>query len=247
MKNLGVLLLCLFGLAACDSVEPPTTFEAPRYPGTLARGIDLPTDARDVSMELKGAQLDFVARYYRDPASRWPALSGEEARSISASGKKVVALWESHSHKPEYFSYAAGYADGMAAAGQAKRVGQPTGSAIYFAVDYNAPQSDIMGPIDRYFRGVLAGMIAAAGGRQPDYRIGVYGSGAVCAYLKGARLAQYSWLSNSTAWSGYGSFSDWNIKQSRGLASLSFSHDTNEARGDYGAFQIGGAGQLSSL
>ena len=31
------------------------------------------------------SRLDFVARYYRDPASRWPTLSAEEARKFAAS------------------------------------------------------------------------------------------------------------------------------------------------------------------
>jgi hypothetical protein len=146
-----------------------------------------------------------------------------------------VAIWESHSHKPEYFSYASGYADALNAYRQARSIGQPAGSAIYFGVDYNAQQPDIYGSIDRYFRGVAAGL--AAVGPAP-YRVGVYGSGAVCAYLKRARLAEYAWLSNSTAWSGYGNFTAWNIKQSKPSPALSFGHDWNEATGDYGGFQV---------
>ena len=42
--------------------------------------------------------------------------------------------------------------DAISAYTQAKAVGQPAGSAIYFAVDYNAPSSDISGAIDQYFR-----------------------------------------------------------------------------------------------
>jgi hypothetical protein len=203
----------------------------------LAQGIDLPIDARDVSMELKGRRLDFVARYYRDPASRWPALSADEARMVSAAGMRLVAVWESHSHRPDYFSYASGYSDAMTAYRQAKTISQPAGSAIYFAVDFNAQDPDIHGPVDQYFRGVAAGFAAMASS-PPDYRVGVYGSGAVCDYLKRARLAQYAWLSNSTAWSGYSSFTDWNIRQGRGTLSLSFSHDWNQARDDYGGFHV---------
>ena len=235
MKRLAFLASVLL-LAACQDVAPPPV--APQ-PG-LARGIDLATDARDVSLELKDSGLDFVARYYRDPASRWPSLSVAEARMLSAAGMRIVAVWESHSHRPDYFSYASGYADGMAAYRQAKEIGQPAGSAIYFAVDFNAQDGDIRGAVDPYFRGVAAGLQAAAG-QAPDYRIGVYGSGAVCDYLKRARLAEYAWLSNSTAWSGYDRFADWNIRQSRGSAPLSFSHDVNQARGDYGGFRVPGS------
>src|SRR5437764_5782064 len=96
--------------------------------------------------------------------------------------------------------------------------------------------SDVCSSDLPYFRGIAAGLRAAAGGA-PEYRVGVYGSGAVCDYLKRARLAEYAWLSNSTAWSGYASFADWNIRQGKQSPSLSFSHDSNEARGEYGGFQ----------
>ena len=242
MKNLGLLVAVLV-LAACSSEPPPPIVEVP-LPAGLARGIDLPTDARDVSLELKDSHLDFIARYYRDPASRWPALSAAEARMVSAAAMKLVALWESHSHRPDYFSYASGYSDALAAYRQAKAIGQPAGSAIYFAVDYNAQEPDVSGPVDQYFRGIAAGL-AAASAQAPEYRVGIYGSGAVCDHLKRARLAEYAWLSNSTAWTGYDSFTDWNIRQGPKLPSLSFSQDSNEARGEYGGFQV--ADQYTSM
>ena len=241
MKRLGLVLPIILpmglALAACDSAPPlRAPVEAPPAAG-VARGIDLPIDARDVSLELKGSRLDFVGRYYRDPTSRWPALSAAEAQLVSSSGMKLVALWEFHSHRRDYFSYASGYADAAAAYRQAKAIGQPAGSAIYFAVDFNASQPDITGPVDQYFRGIAAGL-TATGGQNPEYRVGVYGSGAVCDYLKRAGLAEYAWLSNSTAWAGYDSFADWNIRQGKRSPDLSFSQDSNEARGEYGGFRL---------
>ncbi len=240
--KLGWLIPVLV-LAACSAPPAPPVVEAPRPVG-LARGIDLPIDARDVSNELKESRLDFVARYYRDPASRWPTLSAAEARMVSSAGMSLVAVWESHSHKRDYFSYASGYYDALAAHRQAQAIGQPAGSGIYFAVDFNAQEPDVRGPVDQYFRGVHAGLAAAAG-QAREYRVGVYGSGAVCDYLKRARLAEYAWLSNSTAWSGYDSFTDWNIKQSGRSPLLSFDQDSNEARGEYGSFRV--TSQYSSL
>jgi len=243
IKNL-VLMLPMLAMAACSSPPPPPPVVAAPPARGLAQGIDLPNDARDISQELKGSHLDFVARYYRDPASRWPTLSAAEARMVSSSGMRLVAVWEWHSQRPEYFTQASGYADAIAASGQAKGIGQPPGSAIYFAVDFNAQEADIRGPVDQYFRGVAAGLRAAARGG-PGYRVGVYGSGAVCNYLKRSRLAEFAWLSNATAWSGYGSFADWNIKQGKGSPSLSFSHDSNEARDEFGGFQV--ASESASL
>jgi hypothetical protein len=234
-------LLAVLTLAACQTPEvAPTIVASPQSTG-YARGIDMPTDSSDVLSELQGRRwLDFVARYYRDPSSRWPPLTASEARRLAALGVKIVTVWEWHSHDPAYFSYATGYNDALNASRQAKGVGQPPGSAIYFAVDFNARGSQL-DSVDQYFRGVNAGLAAAGGGR-PEYKIGVYGSGAVCAAMRGAGLAHYAWLSGSTAWEGTAGYNDWNIKQAAQggrFGNLSFNHDANEAWNDYGGFQLG--------
>ena len=236
MKRLGCVLPLLL-LAACSTAPQQTRPTAPPPAGGVARGIDLPIDSRDVAQELKGSGLHFVARYYRSPMSRWPTLSAEEARTVSSNGMKLVAIWQYLSHRPDHFSYATGYGDAMTAYRQAQAIGQPPGSAIYFAVDFNAQESHIRGPVEQYFRGVRAAF-AETGANSPVYHVGVYGSGAVCGYLKRVRLAEYAWLSASTAWSGSRDFDDWNIKQGLRSPMLSFNHDINEARGDYGGFTV---------
>lgn len=232
-----VLPLSMLLLIGCQSrtPAPSVVLEQPRNIGP-ARGIDLPTDASDVLNELRESKVDFVARYYRDPASRWPALNANEVRRLSSLGMNIVAIWESKSENPAYFTYATGYNDALSAHRQASAVGQPPGSAIYFAVDFNARGQDLQA-VDQYFRGVNAGLAQAAGGR-PQYRVGVYGSGSVCDAVKGAKLAQYSWLSNSRAWIGSATYSAWNIKQRARLTNLSFNHDFNEAKDDYGGFRV---------
>jgi hypothetical protein len=231
-------------LAACSSSPPPPppqTIDLPRSE-KWGRGLDLPTDSSSVLNELKEGRVDFVARYYRTPESRWPALSASEAQQLSSLGLKIVAVWESHSRKPSHFSYSSGYSDAMAAYPQARAVGQPAGSAIYFAVDFNA---QLLEPIDEYFRGIAAGMVAASRG-SASYAIGVYGSGAVCDELKRAGLAQYCWLSNSIAWTNSIGYQDWNIRQGGRLPELSFNHDGDEARDEYGAFQVADNGVATS-
>ncbi|MGH7047987.1 MAG: DUF1906 domain-containing protein [Stellaceae bacterium] len=191
--------------------------------------------------ELQDGRLEFVARYYRDLASRWPTLSAGEAQRLSALGLKIVAVWESHSRSPTHFSYSSGYYDAVMAYQQARAIGQPPGSAIYFAVDYNVP-SQFLASIDEYFRGVAAGLTAEGGGNA-GYAVGVYGSGAVCDAIKSAGLARYSWLSNSFAWEGSTGYDDWNIMQGSPRPDLSFSQDSDEARADYGGFLV--AGQMA--
>ncbi|MGH7095313.1 MAG: glycoside hydrolase domain-containing protein [Stellaceae bacterium] len=225
-------------LAGCASEQyPQPTVSA----NGAVRGIDMAMDSSDVAAEIQGRPwLNFVARYYRDPNSRLPALSPAEAQRLSSLGVKIVAVWEWHSTNPVYFSYASGYYDALNAYREAYAVGQPPGSAIYFAIDFNARGAGLY-QVDRYFRGVNAGLAAAGGGRSP-YRIGVYGSGAVCASVKGAGLAQYAWLSGSTSWDGTAGYTDWNIRQAPAgerFGNLSFSHDANEATNHYGGFRVG--------
>jgi hypothetical protein len=224
-------------LAACAAVPPPpppAAIELPKW----GQGIDLATDSSDVLNEVKGSLVDFVARYYRDPGSRWPALSPSEAQRLSAAGVKIVAVWESHSRDPAYFSYSQGYHDAVTSYGEARVIGQPAGTAIYFAVDFNALW---LQPIDEYFRGIAAGLAAANGGHA-DYAVGVYGSGLVCDALKRSGLARYCWLSNAFAWEGSTEYEDWNIRQGNPLPELSFNQDSDEARNDYGAFAVPDSG-----
>lgn len=225
-------------LAACQRLPAPVpTATAEPQPGVgPAQGIDLPIDASDVLGELQGSGLAFVARYYRDPESSWPALSPSEARRLSALGLKIVAVWEPHVPRPAHFSYSSGYTDAVAAYDQARAVGQPAGSAIYFAVDFDARR---LTPIEQYFIGVNAGLAAASGGRE-GYEVGVYGSGAVCQAVKQAGLARYSWLSNAPGWAGALSYDDWNIRQGDRLANLSFNQDSDKARSRYGGFRLAG-------
>jgi len=234
-KNLSLLLPLLL-LAGCYSGDPKPVVQQPKPPAR-AQGVDLATDAGHVAHHIKSNGLDFVARYYRKPDSRWPTLSANEAKVLSALGLNVVAVWESHSQHRDYFTYGRGYWDAVSAYRQAKAVGQPAGSAIYFAVDFDATGAD-MDPIDQYFRGITAGLAASNGGTS-EYKVGVYGSGAVCDSVKRTGLAQYAWLSNSTAWAGR-SFAGWNIRQGRPYANLGFNHDSNEARDDYGGFRLAG-------
>ena len=228
-------------LAGCATPPPPPP-PLPQMPSRAGsgQGIDLATDSSDVLNELQASRLEFVARYYRTPESRWPPLSAGEAQRLSALGLKIVAVWEAHSRDASHFSYFYGYNDAMMAYLQARAVDQPPGSAIYFAVDYNAPP-ETFAAIDDYFHGVAAGFATANAGK-PYYAIGVYGSGAVCDEVKRTGLAQYSWLSNSFAWTDSTSYEDWNIRQGERSPDLSFNHDSDEARDEYGAFQLASSG-----
>jgi len=60
--------------------------------------------------------------------------------------------------------------------------------------------SDIHPAIVRYFEEVKGAM------KDQGYKIGAYGSGAVCELLLGKKLVDYCWLAQSTGWPGFDHF-----------------------------------------
>ena len=167
---------------------------------TVLRGLDTTMELTRHAVALKRQGYDFAMRYYSHNAAK--NLSLGEARALSQAGLRIGVVWETSGTRASFFNRAQGLADGAAAFLMAKEViGQPYGSAIYFAVDYDPTQADIDGVISNYFTGVHAALYVGAEG-QPSYRVGVYGSGLCCASLIEREMASLSWLSQSTGFAG---------------------------------------------
>lgn len=135
------------------------------------------------------AGIDFVCRYLVPEKYKWKRLTKGEAESISQAGLHIVSVFESSASRASGGA-AAGKADGMTALAEAKIVGQPEGSAIYFAVDYDAQTIDHK-TIEDYLK--------AAAKELPGYHVGVYGSYSVCLTMFNLGI-KYLW--QTYAWSG---------------------------------------------
>jgi hypothetical protein len=166
-------------------------------------------DCSPYASNLQALGVGFVARYYSNLAqTRNPAkvLTPREAHDLSQAGFSLVVVWEFLA-TPGYFTTTQGQADGEYAYRYAVEViRQPENSAIYFAVDFDATQAQFAQGVAPYFEGV-AETFANISGNQPIYSVGAYGSGAVCAALKQARLARYTWLSPIDWVAGFASVS----------------------------------------
>jgi hypothetical protein len=203
-------------------------------------GVDTSTVCNRGTLDcLAGAGCSFVFRYYARGA---PAklLTRLEAEQISSAGLMVGAVWESGSPtNVGYFDKAKGQGDGRVAYCYARdTIIQPAGSAIYFAVDYDASDGDIAGPITDYFSGVVDSFRTEGLGN-PAYKVAVYGSGATCQAMIAAGLVDFSWLAQSTGWAGYKTFKDWNLKQGPESSQCGIDVDSDQARGAFGGFQVG--------
>jgi hypothetical protein len=206
----------------------------------MIRGIDASMDTTPYASNLQALGVTFVGRYYSNlGATRNPAkvLTPREAHDLSQAGFSLVVVWELLA-TPGYFSNPQGQADGEYAYRYAlEMIRQPENSAIYFAVDFDATESQFTQCIAPYFEG-LAQSFANVSGNQPIYSMGVYGSGAVCAALKQAGLARYAWLSQSTGWQGSQSYQDWDIRQGPLVSHPPFQFDEDLAKDQFGAFRM---------
>lgn len=186
-------------------------------PAALARAhdpaaiaiIDTPHNAAKYAAQLAAQNVKVVVRFFaRKPqpglaekvmASDANMIAGlREPAVLIRHGLSIVSLYQYRNNLPEKFAkgledtgsaQAEALADAAAALAQARLVGQPEGSAIYFGVDYNVSRLTV-GPVLDYFRA----MQRTVGNH---YALGVYGNGLVNRTLRAEKLVAYSWLSTS--------------------------------------------------
>jgi hypothetical protein len=199
----------------------------------MPRGFDTTQDTTLKLADIKAANYDFVARYLSQ--SHWKVIGPAEAAAITAAGLGLVLVYEDGPTTSDYFSFGRGQADGTRAAQQAGLIGAPAGTAIYFAVDYDASSDDINGVITQYFNGVSNAMKSFAAANGTNYSIGVYGSGATCSAVTASGLGQLGWLAQSPGWSGHDTYNGWSIRQLMPDVIAGLSVDPDDAIGNYGA------------
>ena len=165
----------------------------------MATGFDtyLAEDAGRQARTIKSKGYSFVGMYYFDKSGFKQQLTKAVALALSAEMLYVVSVYENgYPTHSAYFSAAQGATDGAMAVQRATEAGQPKGTPIYAAVDFDAMQRDLIA-ITAYFKSYHA-VLKAHG-----YISGVYGNGLVCSALVAGELAGKTWLSGATAWRGY--------------------------------------------
>lgn len=125
----------------------------------MIRGLDMaepcPSAAKARCLAVTGHA--FVGRYYTSPQNAWKLLTRREARMLSQAGLSIVAIFEDGATE---LSAGLGVAHAQTALSCAAEAGQPPGSAIYFAVDYNATPDQIGQDVIPYFRAIQPLMTA---------------------------------------------------------------------------------------
>lgn len=152
----------------------------------MTLGFDCATKLTAASAKrLKDVGFNYAARYL---GNSWKSFNAAEARAIQDAGLKLISIFQKSANHANYFSEAQGVSDAREAERYAREVGQPEGSAIYFAVDFNAQAGHMRGILN-YVTGVKKTL--------KDYKMGLYGSYAVMQAVKGR--VDYYW--QTYAWS----------------------------------------------
>lgn len=161
--------------------------------------IDTNMDCTPKLDELKALGVMTVIRYDNrlNPHGE-KQIKPEEARAIAAAGMRLGIVYEGAGDQPGQFSEATGYQDAKYSRERAAERGQPDGSAVYFAVDFDANQFQIKRDVLPYFEGVRRALTEA--NNFPKLRAGVYGSGLSCRSALEVGLVELTWVSCSMGW-----------------------------------------------
>lgn len=196
----------------------------------MAEGIDY-SWARPGGAAIKAAGKSFAVRYLYPDGQGGKGLDPSELADLQGNGIEVPVVYESYAARIKE-GHDAGVADAHTAQAELVRLGLPTGMPIYFACDYDAPESD-QPAIDAYLKGV-AEVLGAD-------RVGIYAGYWICKRCRENGTAAYRW--QTYAWSGGQWDAGNHIEQYRNGQELNGQVDFNRSKQDnYGQpSKFGGA------
>lgn len=123
------------------------------------------------------------------------ALSRSELQIAFDAGLRIFPIYQSGATSVSYFTESKAYSDAENALYYANKLGIPTGTIIYFAVDCDPIDTEISSHIIPYFH-ILYDLMKT-------YKVGIYGTRNVCTRVSSLGYAEKSFVSDmSTGFSG---------------------------------------------
>lgn len=154
------------------------------------------TDARAKTLINNGYKI--VGRYIA--GGDWKRLKKDEAQVIFKNGLRLFPIYQKSGNSARYFNSKQGEIDGFEAVSSALDYGFPTGTTIYFAVDFDAVDDEVTSNILPYFKAVKRAMDLSNPRR---YKIGVYGARNICSRVGNVGISSTSFVGDmSTGFSG---------------------------------------------
>jgi hypothetical protein len=190
---------------------------------------------------LKSRGVTAIGRYYSSYSGKGVTL--QEAKAIAAAGLKLFVVFEDDGDPP--LDGKSGTTHARSALEQARAIGQPAGSAIYFAMEHlpsGYTAKDVPG-VKAYFQQIRDAF-------NGEYKLGVYSDGVVCEALLSAGLCDFAWLSASTSFPETKQFylsGRWSLAQLAPTEDWSgLSVDLNQAKPTFGEFAVGAGSRIVS-
>lgn len=188
---------------------------------------------------LRAAGIKTIFRYINplNPGGE-KTIKPAEARAIAGGGFRLGLVCEGWGGAGDFehgdINAPDGKRDAEFCVAHAATVGAPDGACIYFAVDTDASAAEIQRLVVPYFQAIAA-VLTDDG----PYRIGVYGSGAVCRAVED--LVDLTWLSCSLGWTDSRDYlveapPPWALRQHTPQVIAGIDADPDEANGDCGDF-----------
>lgn len=182
--------------------------------GAACDGITKITPARAATLKNRGVR--YVGRYLTNPsATQLPEKTVQpgELQTMADNGLRCFPIYQTYGREASGFSYVQGRAAGQAAVNAALDHGFKAGTRIFFAVDFDALDSEVTSNVLPHFKGI-EDAISDDGNR---YAIGVYGPRNVCSRVAAAGHSSASFVSDmSSGFSGNYGYSlpaDWAYDQ----------------------------------
>ncbi|AEV84308.1 hypothetical protein ACWT_3285 [Actinoplanes sp. SE50] len=168
-------------------------------PGTAADTVDEVTPARAQALAAAGYRT--IGRYLTNVEGSGfdKKIKPGELATLAANNLRLFPIFQTYADSASYFGWGQGYADALTAHDVAVGHGIAAGAVVYFAVDYDATDTEVTQRVIPYFLGVDAGL-RQRGGR---YSHGVYGARNVCSRLAAEAFPRWSFVSGITSgWTG---------------------------------------------
>lgn len=189
------------------------------------QGVDFAAPCRDAPA-LKAAGKHFAGRYLSTPGNP-KNVTAPEAKALRKAGLAIVLVFEIEADRA-LGGYQRGRADAKSARAQADAVGASKAVPIFFAVDFDAQESQLPRVVS-YIKGAASVLTPA--------KTGVYGGRRAVQACLDAKACKYAW--QTAAWSG----GEWDprahlCQYENGVTVAGLSVDLNRAvKADYGQWK----------
>jgi hypothetical protein len=207
----------------------------------MAEGLSTNRRCESSAACLIAAGKTFAIRYHsRTTTQPEKRLQPREAAELARAGLDIATVYQDRARQEIDFGAARGEQDAISALTYAGQVGQPAGSAVYFAVDTDFSAAQLRSVVLPYFRRIDE-VFRQAGGGTAYLRIGVYGSGLTCRLLGALPFVDFTWLAEATGWRESATYTGWDVKQhlntGQQLCALGNAFQRCEAKPQFGQFR----------